>query len=180
MKIVIPMSEGEVIQDAVLNGIKTQTMGCDIVIVRNPDIYKGNKEFRIDREDFRNRSLVIAGSRNLCLPALREEEVSVMQDSSLIHENKNNIRDMYNLLMSDAGIAAVALAQHVRHWFPLEYNHIKHGCVMARKNVWESIKFEVPEGENCTCLSFNRQVRKFGVYRFLDLDNSRVSLKKKN
>jgi hypothetical protein len=177
MKIVIPMSEGEKVSEAFVKSFEDQTIKCEIIYVKNPITFKNNS-LSFNRSDFRNRSLIIADSRNLCLPKLCEDEVSVMQNSSLIHENKNNVKDMYDLLMSDEKIAAVALAQHVRHWFPLEYEHIKNGCVMARKNVWQNIKFEVPEKEQCTCLSFNRQVRKIGIYRFLDLNNTRVSIKK--
>lgn len=179
MKIVIPISEGEKVHESFVKNIEDQTVKCEIVFVKNPVSYKiGNKNPIFDRGCFRERSLVISNSRNMCLPKLCEDEVSVMQNSSLIHENKNNIKDMLDLLMLDEKIGAIALAQHVRHWFPLEYEHIKHGCVMARKKVWQNIKFEVPEGEACTCLSFNRQVRKFGIYRYLDLDNKRVSIKK--
>lgn len=178
MKIVIPISEKEIVNDSFLKGIEKQTVECKVVFVKNPVTFKGDNSYLRNSTQYKERSVIIAGSRNLCLPELCKDDVSVMQDSSLIHENHNNIRDMYRLLMSDEKIVAVALAQGVREWFPLEYKHIKHGCVMARRSLWQKVVFEVPNNERCTCLSFNRQARKFGIYRFLDLNNQRVSLKK--
>jgi hypothetical protein len=102
-----------------------------------------------------------------------------MHDSSVIHNNKDNIREAIELLEDDILISAVSLPVQVRSWTKLDQNHIKNGCIISRGEVWKDMVFKIEDGMVCTCTSFQSHARRFGIYRFLDLDETRVKINKR-
>ena len=54
----------------------------------------------------------------MCLPFLCSGEYGVMHDSSLIHINRDNLRDAINLLESNSKVVAISMPIRVRDWWP--------------------------------------------------------------
>jgi hypothetical protein len=178
VKVAIPYSAGEVISDLVMKSIQAQTMKVDVHTVCNPERFVSRSTDR--EESYKKRLSIIARSRNLCLSSLIEDDISVMNDSTLGHDCVTNLQEMYDLLTSDDSIVAVALPIVVRPWFKLEMPHIQNGCIMARKEVWQKVDFNARKEYSCTCMAFVRAARSLGIYRYLDIDRNRVFKIKKH
>jgi hypothetical protein len=174
MRIVIPISEGQTVPINVRKSLELQTLEVDIHIVTNPVRYIPPEKYQDVREEMEKRYSIIGKSRNMCLPILQEEEIAVMNDSTLRHLDKNNLKDMLDVLESDQNVVAVGLPINTRFWFKIEHAHIQNGCIMARKKVWETVSFNQRRECQCTCSAFAEQVRLLGSYRFVDLRNDRV------
>ena len=178
--VVIPTSVGIKINPEVIDSIKNQSIPTEIKIVRNPKIYvKSSDKIPIIDEHIK-RNTIIANSRNMALPFLMKRKYAVMHDTTVQHINPNNLKTAIELLESDKKIMAVAMPSNIRHWWILEQLHIKNGCIVARKEVWQTVNFSIIPPHRCTCMSFINKVRKMGIYRFLDLSNDRIKILTKN
>ncbi|MCO1498233.1 hypothetical protein, partial [Limosilactobacillus reuteri] len=83
-RIVIPTSIGINIHPAVIDKIKTQSIPTEISIIKsNEQAIKKT----LDHKILRQRLELISRARNLCLPELVKEDISVMQDSTILHIN---------------------------------------------------------------------------------------------
>ena len=170
MKIVIPTSD--TVPDRVLESLQAQSLNVDVHVFKTSEKYVRDQTKKFV-EEMHRRYQIIGKIRTQCLPELCTEEITVLNDRNLVHINSDNLKEMYDLLMSDDRIVAVSLAWIAKHWYKLHHAHMRNGCVMARRKVWENADF-IPPNCGCTCIPFAKSARKLGDYRYLDLDTSRV------
>jgi len=156
MRVVVPRALSFKIKSSVLDSIRGQDVGVELVEVCDPDPL-----------NFDKRSSETA-ARNKCLAYIKGEEYAVMNDADTYHLRSDNLSAMLKFLEENRDWGGVVCFGGLIRKSDLEPQHLPYRSLMMRKEAWDVVNFE-RGAKSCTCESVSESVRSAGFrYGYLD------------
>lgn len=161
LQVYIPAAIGQEVPEEVFDGIERQDIDAEVSVIHVPGLVESEGNFSRDRVMGE-----IAAREALRVTACRrpDDDIVVMQDSDVVHLERDNLRALREAIEASPGLGALALSARVDG---RTMQHIPLHCVAIRVSIFRKVQFKDPGGL-CTCIDFARQVRQHGRYWWLD------------
>jgi hypothetical protein len=146
----IPLMDGHRLHRDVLRGLVGQSVPLTVMPVSRP----GGEHDREAEAATRNLARTLA----LATPA----DYYLTMDSDVVLQDMGVVEQMVSLLVSDAGLGAVAAVCRLSGPSNVNVSHVDLACMLIRRALLETVSFRVGEGRGCMCHAFRKDAMAAG------------------